>query len=72
MNIQLEKLELIKLLAETNDESIITSIKNIFNSEKKDWWDELSEEQKFEIEEGESQIKRGEFILFEDLMKKYR
>ena len=72
MNIQLEKLELIKLLAETNDESIITSIKNIFNSEKKDWWDELSEEQKFEIEEGESQIKRGEFILFEDLIKKYR
>jgi hypothetical protein len=72
MNIQLEKLELIKLLAETNDESIITSIKNIFNSEKKDWWDELSEEQKFEIEEGEGQIKRGEFILFEDLMKKYR
>ena len=72
MNIQLEKLELIKLLAETNDESIITSIKNIFNSEKKDWWDELSEEQKFEIEDGESQIKRGEFILFEDLMKKYR
>lgn len=72
MNIQLEKLELIKLLAETNDESIITSIKNIFNSEKKDWWDELSEEQKFEIEEGERQIKRGEFILFEDLMKKYR
>ncbi|KDN54825.1 hypothetical protein [Flavobacterium seoulense] len=72
MNIQLEKLELIKLLAETNDESIITSIKNIFNSEKKDWWDELSEEQKFEIEEGERQIKRGEFILFEDFMKKYR
>jgi len=72
MNIQLEKLELIKLLAETNDESIITSIKNIFNLEKKDWWDELSEEQKFEIEEGERQIKRGEFIPFEDLMKKYR
>lgn len=72
MNIQLEKSELMKLLAETNDESIITSIKKIFTAEKKDFWDELSEEQKFEIEEGERQIERGEFILYEDLMKKYR
>ena len=51
MNIQLEKLELIKMLAETNDSDIILSIKKIFANEKKDFWDELSEEQKFEIEE---------------------
>jgi predicted transcriptional regulator len=72
MNIQLEKLELIKMLAETNDSDIISSIKKIFATEKKDFWDELSEDQKFEIEEGERQIERGEFVLFEDLMKKYR
>ncbi|MFA9190402.1 hypothetical protein AAGV28_03380 [Flavobacterium sp. FZUC8N2.13] len=71
MNIQLEKLELIKLLAETNDESIIASIKNIFNSNKKDWWDELSEEQKFEIEKGERQIERGEFVDFDEFIQKY-
>jgi hypothetical protein len=41
MNIQLEKLELIKMLLETNDESVINSIKNIFKSENKDWWEEL-------------------------------
>jgi hypothetical protein len=61
-----------KLLAETNDESIIASIKKLFTTQKKDFWDELSEEQKFEIEEGERQIERGEFVLYEDLMKKYR
>ena len=72
MNIQLEKLELMKLLAETNDESIISSIKKLFTTEKKDFWEELTAEQKNEIEEGESQIERGEFILYEDLMKKYR
>ena len=71
MNIQLEKLELIKLLAETNDESIITSIKNIFNSKKKDWWDDLTDEQKHEIEEGERQIERGEFVDFEEFIQKY-
>jgi len=72
MNIELEKSELMKLLAETNDESIIASIKKIFTTKKKDFWDELTEEQKFEIEEGERQIERGEFVLYEDLMKKFR
>ncbi|MGA9636981.1 hypothetical protein [Flavobacterium sp.] len=72
MNIELEKKELIKLLSETNDESIIASIKSIFKRENKDFWDELTEAQKFEIEEGDRQIDRGEFVLYEDLMKKYR
>ena len=69
MNIQLEKLELIKLLAETNDESIIASIKNIFNSEKKDWWDDLSEEQQDTINESLEEYKRGEFSSFDDFIK---
>ncbi|EKT3966753.1 hypothetical protein ACSN7Q_002122 [Flavobacterium psychrophilum] len=72
MNIQLEKLEIIKMLVETNDSSIIESIKKIFKSEKKDSWEELSEEQKTEIEEGERQIEKGEFFYYEDIMKKYR
>ncbi|EMY3584771.1 hypothetical protein [Flavobacterium psychrophilum] len=72
MNIQLEKLEIIKMLVETNDSSIIESIKKIFKSEKKDSWEELSDEQKIEIEEGERQIEKGEFFYYEDIMKKYR
>lgn len=72
MDIQFEKSELMKKLEATNDVSIIEAIKNIFKSEKKDFWDELTQEQKDEIEEGERQIERGEFVLYEDLMKKYR
>ncbi|ENA1794884.1 hypothetical protein H0I59_10805 [Flavobacterium psychrophilum] len=72
MNIQLEKLEIIKMLVETNDSSIIESIKKIFKSEKKNSWEELSDEQKIEIEEGERQIEKGEFFYYEDIMKKYR
>mgnify|MGYP003437953485 CR=1 FL=1 len=72
MDIQFEKSELMKKLEETNDISIIEAIKNVFKSEKKDFWDELTQEQKDEIEEGERQIERGEFVLYEDLMKKYR
>ena len=72
MDIQLEKEALIKKLLETNDESIIAAVKKIFKTEKKDWWDELTPEQKEEIEEGERQIDNGEFILYEDMMKKLR
>lgn len=68
MDIQLEKKELMKLLAETENPSIITEIKKVFQREKKDWWDELSDEQKEAIEEGERQIEKGEFVTFEEMM----
>jgi predicted transcriptional regulator len=71
MNIELEKSELMKLLAETNDESVLASIKKIFTTKKKDFWDELTEEQKFEIEESEREIDRGEFVNFEEFIKKH-
>ena len=72
MNIELEKSELMKLLAETNDESVLASIKKIFTTKKKDFWDEWTEEQKFDIEESDRQIDRGEFFLYEDVMAKHR
>ena len=40
MNIQLEKLELIKMLTEIENPAIIKSIKKILTKEKKDWWDD--------------------------------
>jgi predicted transcriptional regulator len=72
MDIELEKMELIKLLEATNDATIIASIKKIFNASKKDFWEELTEAQKLDIEEGERQIERGEFVEYETMMKKYR
>ena len=71
MNIELEKSKLMKLLEETNDESIIASMLKLFSTKKKDWWDELSEEQKFEIEESEREYERGEFVNFEEFIKKH-
>ena len=71
MDIELEKLELIKLLEATNDATIIASIKKIFNASKKDFWEELTEAQKLDIEEGERQIERGEFVDFDEFIQKY-
>ena len=71
MNIELEKSKLMKLLEETNDESIIVSIKKIFISQKKDWWDELSEGQQNEINKGIEDFENGRFYSYEEVMKNH-
>ena len=50
MDIQSEKLKLIKMLLETDDKAIIEAIKNIFKSEKKEAWKQLSAEEQEKIE----------------------
>ena len=47
MNIQSEKLEIMKLILETNNPRILESIKKLFNkSTKVDFWETLTQEQK--------------------------
>lgn len=72
MDIQLGKREAINMIEETNDPSIIEAVIKLLTKKKKDWWDDLTEAQKEEIKEGERQIERGEFVLYEDMMKKHR
>ncbi|MEP6930201.1 MAG: hypothetical protein ABI850_09320 [Flavobacterium sp.] len=72
MDIQLEKREVIDILEGTDYLSIILAVKKLLTKKKKDWWDDLTDEQKEEIKEGEKQIERGEFVLYEDMMKKHR
>lgn len=62
MDIESEKLELIKLLVETDDTAIIESIKNIFKSEKKDVWKDLSPEQQEEIDLRIQEANRGDQV----------
>jgi|JI71714B2RNA_FD_contig_31_4492340_length_518_multi_7_in_0_out_0_2 predicted transcriptional regulator len=67
MDIRLEKLELMKLLKETEKLSVATYIKNIFVKEKKDWWDELPKYVKERIEAGEQDIAEGRVHSYEEL-----
>lgn len=71
MDIQLEKLELIKMLLETNDESVIASIKSIFKKEKKDFWEDLTEEQQIEINLSLKEYEEGKFSDFEEFITPY-
>ena len=72
MDIQLEKREVMDILESTDDLSIILAVKKLLTKKKKDWWDDLTDGQKEEIKEGERQIERGEFVLYENMMKKHR
>lgn len=73
MDIQAEKIQLAKLLLETENLKIIESIKNIFKQNMGlDFWDELSPEQKDEIEKASIEIENGEIIDYDSFMQKYR
>ena len=69
MDIQLEKKELMKLLQETENPSIIKSIQKIFQKEKKDWWDDLPNSAKEGIKEGIEDIKNGRVHSYEEVKK---
>jgi TRAP-type C4-dicarboxylate transport system substrate-binding protein len=71
MDIQLEKIELMKKLLETNDESVIESIKTIFSAKKKDRWDDLTEDQKEILEESLKQADNGEVHDFKSFIAPY-
>ena len=73
MNIQAEKIEIMKLILETENPSILESIKNIFNKSKtEDFWETLSNDQKEDILQGIKEIEDGEVVDYEDLMSKHR
>ena len=71
MDIQAEKIELTQLLLQTEDVTIIKKVKAIFKKEQKDWWDELTEEQKESINEGLKDADEGRVVPFESFMQKY-
>ena len=73
MNIQAEKLEIMKMIIETDNPGIIESIKNIFKKEThSDFWETLTEKQKQEIKEGLKEADAGEVVEYEYFMQKYR
>lgn len=73
MNIQAEKIQIIKMILETDNPVILESIKNIFRKEKKkDFWNSLSISQQKEIESGITEIENGEVVDYDEFMRKYR
>ena len=71
MDIQAEKLSLIKWLTDVTEPSVIEQFVALKNNQQADWWYEIDNEEKAEIEEGLKQAEAGEFFSHEEVMKKY-
>jgi len=71
MNLQAEKIELAKRLLETEDESVLLQIKEVFESHDKDFWNDLPEHVKAGIERGRQQAAEGRLTPQGEVMKKY-
>ena len=73
MNIQAEKLELIKMLLNTKKPSVLARIRSIFEKEEKvDFWNNLSEEEKEDIRQGIKELDKGEKYAYDEIMSKHR
>lgn len=71
MDIQAEKLNLIKWLTDVNEPSIISQFVALRQKLQADWWDNISEDEKDEIIEGITQADNGDVLSHEEVMAKY-
>ena len=71
MNIQTEKIELVKRLLDTDDESVIKQVNDVFESHEKDFWNDLPENVKSGIERSRKQADAGLLTPHEEVMKKH-
>ena len=71
INIQNNKIELIHWLSTLTDETIIEKLMKFRESEKADWWNEISEREKESIEEGIKDSNSGNIESHSEAKKLY-
>lgn len=73
MNIQTQKLQVMKLILETDNAEVLESVRILLTKESRaDFWNTLSNEQKQEIEAGIAETDSGETVDYETIMAKHR
>jgi len=61
------------MILETDNTTILESLKNIFvKAKQKDFWETMPEKQKLEIDKGLAEIASEDTVEYESVMKKYR
>lgn len=71
MDIQTEKISLVKRLLETDDETILQQVKDVFEHNEKDFWNDLPQHVKAGIEQSKKQAEAGMLTPHDEVMKKY-
>ncbi len=72
MNIQAVKIELLKMIINTDNPSVLEKIMRIFQNEKQDFWNTLSKEDQEEIMAGIDELNNDEKYNYDEVLKKYR
>lgn len=70
MDLQAEKIELVKLILDTEDRGLIKKIMALFKSKEEDFWETLPEHFKNGVRKSQEELKNGQFISYEDVKKK--
>jgi len=70
MNIQTSKIALVKMILNIENDEFIKKITEFINKEKVDFWDELSLQEREEIEKGILELNEGKRISYDDFLKK--
>lgn len=71
MDLEARKYQFIQKLAKVEDERILEKLELVLKANQNDWFDELSESEKNEIQIGLDQAEKGEFTSHEDVMKRF-
>ena len=62
-----------KLIDDCDNEMLLSEAKTLLESNKqiKDWWDELTDEDKNLVMESEAEYEKGNFISHQELMQQF-
>jgi len=73
MDIQAGKLEIMKLILETDNPEIINTIKKVFKKRiEKDFWETIPQSQKEDILAGIQEVKDGDIVDYENYIRKHK
>lgn len=70
MDLQSSKLELVKLILNIDNQTVIDNITLLLKANNQDFWTELSEKEKESIRLGISQLDQGEGTPLDEFIKK--
>jgi hypothetical protein len=71
MNTYVEKLKLIEWITKIQDSKVIEKLISIHKEYETDWWDEISESERQEIEAGLKDFKEGRTVDHAEVRKLY-
>lgn len=73
MDLQAKKLELVQLILNTKETSILEKVEAVLKKESNsDWWDELSEAGKKAIERGIEEADKGDLIPHKEVLNEVK